>query len=227
MVGVSDLLSEARALAAGPRRILGITGPPGAGKSTLARALVRSLGPRAVLVGMDGFHRVDEELVALGRRDRKGAPDTFDVDAYVATLGRLRRAGETVHAPDFDRVTDAPVPGAIAVPPTVALVVTEGNYLLVGEAPWAAVRPLLDVCWYVDVDDSVRLPRLVDRHHTLGKSRADAELWALGSDRANADRVARTRARADRCVEGTEVDTLVAALEHDEARRPERPAGED
>ncbi len=174
---VSDLLREARALTAGPRCILGIAGPPGAGTSTLARALVSMFGQRAVLVGMDGFHLLDDELVRLGRRDHKGAPDTFDAAAYVATLARLRSGG-TVRAPAFDRVADAPVPSAIAVPGSVPLVVTEGNYLLLDEGAWDGVHPLLDVCWYVDVEDSVRLPRLVHRHHAYGKSDTDARAWA-------------------------------------------------
>ncbi|CAN5258044.1 nucleoside/nucleotide kinase family protein [soil metagenome] len=221
---MSDLLGEARVLATGPRRILGITGPPGAGKSTLARALVALLGPCAVLVGMDGFHLLNEELVRLGRRNRKGAPDTFDARVYVVALNRLR-SGSTVHAPDFDRVADAPVPDAITVPGSVPLVVTEGNYLLVDEGAWAGVRPLLDVCWYVDVEDSERLRRLVDRHHAYGRSVTDARAWATGSDQANADLVARTRGRADRVVTAAELDATLAAAGREDARRPEGTAG--
>ncbi|WP_018602621.1 hypothetical protein [Mycobacterium sp. 155] len=55
----------------------------------LCAALVRALGPRAVLVGMDAFHLSNKELLRLQRRDRKGAPDTFDVAGYVSLLRRV------------------------------------------------------------------------------------------------------------------------------------------
>jgi pantothenate kinase len=204
-----SLLEEARALASGPRRVLGIAGPPGAGKSTVAAALVSALGESAVLVGMDGFHLLDEDLVRLGRSDRKGAPDTFDVDAYVGLLRGLRVAGSTVLAPDFDRITDAPVPDAIEVPPEVPLVVTEGNYLLLDDDPWHLVAPLLDTCWYVDVDERLRVQRLTARHHAHGKTLEAARAWATGSDQSNAELVMTTRDRADRIVTDDEIAALL------------------
>jgi len=205
----SGLLDEAAELASGPRRILGIAGPPGAGKSTVAAALVAALGERAVLVGMDGFHLLDDDLVRLGRRDRKGAPDTFDVDGYVELLEQLRVPGSTVLAPDFDRITDAPVPDAIEVRPEVPLVVTEGNYLLLQEGPWYQVAPLLDACWYVDVEQRLRVQRLTARHHAHGKRLEAARAWATGSDQSNAELVMTTRDRADRIVTSDEVAALL------------------
>ncbi|MFJ8926362.1 nucleoside/nucleotide kinase family protein [Streptomyces sp. NPDC102340] len=198
---VDEPVARARALvASGPRRLLGIAGPPGAGKSTLAEALVDALGGAAVLVPMDGFHLADRELARLGRADRKGAPDTFDAYGYAALLGRLRtpNPGETVYAPCFERELEEPVAGALPVPPDVPLVVTEGNYLLLDEPPWStAVRPLLDEVWWVDVDDAVRVERLIARHVAFGKSPERARSWVLRSDEANARRVASGRERAD------------------------------
>src|SRR5262245_23217738 len=97
------LLGRARELGRpGERHLLGITGAPAAGKSTLATALVSALGPDAVLVPMDGYHLAAAELIRLGRLDRKGAPDTFDADGYVALLRRLRsRDDAVVYAPEF------------------------------------------------------------------------------------------------------------------------------
>jgi pantothenate kinase len=195
----SALVERARRLVEpGRRRILGITGAPGSGKSTLASTLVAALAPQAALVPMDGFHLANEQLVRLDRRDRKGAADTFDAAGFVALLRRLRDPDELlVYAPEFRRAIEEPVAGAIAVPRDVPLVVTEGNYLLVDEGPWSAVRPLLDEAWFLDPDEDVRIEWLVARHVEYGKPHADARAWSLGSDQRNAELVDATRGRAD------------------------------
>lgn len=202
------LLSRARALTAGPRRVLGITGAPGAGKSTLAGALVgrlrAELGEVAVLVPMDGFHLAQAELERLGRADRKGAPDTFDGSGFAALLTRLREpAAGPVYAPTFDRGLEEPVAGAIAVAPHVPLVVVEGNYLLLDDEPWSRVAHLLDEAWFVEADEGLRLERLVARHVEFGRSPVAARAWALGPDQRNADLVDGARVRADVVVGST------------------------
>ena len=195
---LDTLVTRARELApAGTRAILGIAGPPGGGKSTLARLIVEALGDAAVLVPMDGFHLAQKELVRLGRRDRMGAPDTFDAAGYVALLERIRVAAETVYAPEFRRPPEEPIAGAIAVPPQVPLVVTEGNYLLHDKDGWAAVRPLLDEAWYVEMEEATRLEWLIARHVEFGKTPEHARAWVMRSDQANAAVVAATREHAD------------------------------
>ena len=199
-----DLLARARALPAGGRRaVLGIAGSPGAGKTTLAERLVRELNgagePWAAHVPMDGFHLADAELDRLGRRDRKGAPDTFDAAGYAALLGRLREedGDGTVYAPGFERVLEQPLAGAVPVPPSARLVVTEGNYLLLETGAWQRVRSRLDEVWFCGLTEAERIRRLVARHERFGKSPEQARAWALGPDQANADLVAATRHRAD------------------------------
>lgn len=196
---LETLPARARGLIAdGRRSILGIAGPPGGGKSTLAQTVVAALGGQAVLVPMDGFHLAQSELLRLGRRDRMGAPDTFDAAGYAALLGRLRaREEEVVYAPEFRREIEEPFAGAIAVPRTVPLIVTEGNYLLVDEGDWARVGPLLDESWYVEMDEDTRLDQLIQRHIDFGKTPAAAGAWVMRSDQANAAVTAATRERAD------------------------------
>ncbi|AOR30231.1 nucleoside/nucleotide kinase family protein [Streptomyces fodineus] len=198
-----DLLDRARGLVRdGRRAVLGIAGSPGAGKTTLAEHLVRALNadgpPWAAQVPMDGFHLADAELDRLGRRDRKGAPDTFDAAGYAALLRRLREdTDEVVYAPGFERVLEQPIAGAIPVPPAARLVVTEGNYLLLTEGSWAWVRPCLDEVWFCEMDEDERIRRLVARHEEFGKDHETAVAWVLDTDQRNADLVATTRDRAD------------------------------
>ena len=196
---ITGLADRARKMAAMPgRTIIGIAGPPGAGKSTVAEALVRELGPAAVLVPMDGFHLSNQVLQSLGRRDRKGAPDTFDVAGYVAMLQRLRSPGaDVVYAPAYRREIEEPIGSSIPVPPDAPIVITEGNYLLLDRDPWRQVRDLLDAVWYLEADDAVRVRRLTARHVEFGKTPDAARAWAEGSDQRNADIVTASAHRAD------------------------------
>ncbi|MBD5784871.1 nucleoside/nucleotide kinase family protein [Cellulosimicrobium terreum] len=185
------------------RRVVGITGSPGAGKTTLAVRLVEALGPAAVHLPMDGFHLANATLDALGRRDRKGALDTFDGWGFVALLRRVREETDhTVYAPSFHREVDEPVAGEIAVAPEHRVVVVEGNYLLVADEPWGRVRDLLDEAWFCTTTDDERVRRLVDRHSRHGRTVEAATAWATDVDGRNALVVQATRHRADLVVSG-------------------------
>lgn len=204
MMHLATLIDRAAALAVpGQRRLLGIAGAPGSGKGTVAEAVRAALGEAAVIVPMDGFHLAGAELARLGLADRKGAPPTFDAAGYVALLQRLRHPdGRTVYAPEFHREVEESFAGAIAVPPEVPLVITEGNYLLLPDDPWGEVRDLLDEAWFLVPDEQQRVSRLVARHIEFGKTAAQAQDWVQRSDEPNARLIDATRNRADLVIYG-------------------------
>ena len=178
------------------RVILGITGPPGAGKTAMA-SMIASKYVDAVQLPMDGFHLADAELLRLGRRDRKGAIDTFDAYGYLALLQRVRSSTEIVYGPAFDREIEQPIAGSIAVAPDARLIVTEGNYLLDDDEPWPKVRRALDEVWFIDVTPDERRRRLIARHIEFGKSPEQAQAWVRDVDDRNSERIERVRHKAD------------------------------
>ena len=196
---LDQAVQRARALVArGPRTILGIVGPPGAGKSTLSEQLCRAFPAVAQVVPMDGFHLANVELQRLRRAQRKGAPDTFDSLGYVSLLQRLRQqtSTEIVYAPEFRREIEEPIAGAIPIAASAQLLIAEGNYLLLEQHGWGAVAQHLDEVWYVDVAPALRLERLVARHMQFGRSRQEAMDWVASTDEPNARLIESTRHRA-------------------------------
>jgi pantothenate kinase len=210
MTDVNELAARARGLLAHrDRAVLGITGAPGAGKTTLVEALLAALrdAPPEGMDGtdwlahvpMDGFHLADVQLDRLGLRHRKGAPETFDAAGYHCTLTRILEndGAGPVYAPGFERELEQPIAAAIAVPPEARLILTEGNYLLMDEGEWPKVRATMAEVWYVDLPDQVRRDRLVERHVRFGKTPDAAREWVDRSDEANAVLVRKLRSSAD------------------------------
>src|SRR5262249_38423741 len=158
-----------------------IAGAPGAGKSTLAEALVAEFAattsdgedtgaPGAVAVPMDGFHLSNVELARLGLANRKGAPETFDAAGFVHLLRRIRAGEDLVYAPAYSRTVHESLAGVIPVFGGTRLVVAEGNYLLVPEPPWGALRDLFDLAIYLEAPARGRVAGLIRRQVSFGLS---------------------------------------------------------
>jgi len=86
------------------------------------------------------------------------------------------------------------------VPRNIKVIVIEGNYLFSEEHGWGEVFPLLDQSWFIEIDDEVRMQRLIARHIKYGKLPQEAEDWSRGSDEANAKFIAKTASRAERII---------------------------
>ncbi|MFQ6226288.1 nucleoside/nucleotide kinase family protein [Nocardia sp. NPDC002869] len=202
-VSVAELAANVAArIPQGRRHVLGIAGPPAAGKSTLSQNLAATVraghAVPAEIAPMDGFHKTSAELDAVGALHLKGEPHTFDVAGFVARLKVLREAplGRRIPWPLYDRDLHDPVPDAIVFA-AQQLAVVEGNYLLLEQPGWAEVRAQLDEVWYLDAADDVIEQRLTVRHLQGGRTIEQAQVKIADSDMPNARLIAGTRDRAD------------------------------
>jgi pantothenate kinase len=199
--GIADLTSRLRQQA-GPfsRYLLGIAGPPGAGKSTIAEALRSELvtqGESAIVVPMDGFHFDDAVLNARGHRPRKGAPHTFDVAGFEILLKRIKAREQDIAIPVFDRKMELARAGADIVGNEAKFILVEGNYLLLKSDPWSRLKPLFDFTIFLSVPEAELERRLLERWRGFGFDEATARDKALGNDIPNARLVLAGSAPAD------------------------------
>ena len=211
---VIDLIK--RSQVQGQRLLAAIVGPPGSGKSTLAEAVVDRLNAdaseQAALVPMDGYHLDNQELVARGLLQRKGAPATFDAESLLELIRLISLADRDIRYPTFDRNLDATVPNGALLNKEIPLVVLEGNYLLLDKPIWRQLKPLFDVSVFLKPSRPELERRLIDRWLHYGFSPEEARRKALGNDMVNADLVLTSSLQADLCLTQASEQTDPAAV---------------
>ncbi len=192
MISIADLVAvlSDRAGAQDRRLMVAVVGAPGAGKTTLAAEIVVALGDTAAVVPMDGFHLDNATLKTRGRLANKGAPDTFDGDAFIGLVAQIANGGACSY-PTFDRAEDCVVPGGGKVAASAKIIVFEGNYLLLKANPWAKLADLWDITVLIDVPLEELRRRLIKRWLDHGHSEALAMERAQDNDIPNAELVAR------------------------------------
>jgi len=178
------LVQRIKTLSGQDRKLIAIAGAPGSGKSTLAEDLAHQLGPTAAVMPMDGFHLDNDTLHAMELFHRKGAPETFDADGFVALIKRLR-GDDTVPYPTFDRDADRTVPDGGQINETTRIVLVEGNYLLLNQFPWDSLAGLFDMTVRLVVNHETLAARLITRWIDHGLSPENARDRALGNDMVN------------------------------------------
>ena len=182
-------------------RIIAIAGGPASGKSTLAERLAECI-PNACAVPMDGFHHDNNYLIEKGRLATKGAPDTFDAEAFVTFIRSIRMNGAATF-PTFDRTNDCVIPAGGRISSTAQTILVEGNYLLLNSKPWSALSTEWDLTVMVDAPLAVLRARLVERWMENGHDPASALTRANMNDIPNAKYIMAHSRSADLVVTST------------------------
>ncbi|KAK2417709.1 putative uridine kinase [Trifolium repens] len=189
---------------------VGLAGPPGAGKSTIAHEVasrVNKLWPEkassfdsqvrppdvAIVVPMDGFHLYRSELDAMKNPEeahaRRGAPWTFNPTRLLTCLKNLR-----VHANSLEKLG---LEDDIFVNLQHKIIIVEGNYLLLEDGVWKEISSLFDEKWFIDIDIDKAMQRVLKRHISTGKPADIAKQRVENNDRLNAELIMKSKKNAD------------------------------
>ena len=179
--GLCDRITDRRVL-------VGLGGIAGSGKSTLATRLA-SLVPGVAVFGLDGFHLPNAVLHERGIYDRKGAPDTYDTENFIALLRRYRDLQVAGTYPIYDRAnTHEPMTAPAPIDAEVRLILAEGQFMLLDQPPWDVLAEVFDETWWLDTPLDTAQQWIIARHTTTGRTPEQAVV-KYENDRRNSELV--------------------------------------
>jgi type I pantothenate kinase len=157
--------------------IIGIAGSVAVGKSTLARVMQALLArwpghPRVDLVTTDGFLYPNRVLRRRGLMQRKGFPESYDLDRLIHFLADVKSGRPRVTAPVYSHLTYDIVPGKLLEVRKPDILILEGlGVLHTGTAnrhgPQVFVSDFFDFSVYLDADEDDIRRWFLDRFMTL------------------------------------------------------------
>ena len=137
----------------------------------------------------------------MGRLNRKGAPDTFDVAGLGHMLVRLKENSEVrVAVPVFDREIEIARAGARFIDQSTNRIIVEGNYILVDREPWSNLRSFFDWTVFIDVPEDDLRRRIRGRWEFFGFSEAEVLDKMESNDLPNGRFVRENSAKPDMIV---------------------------
>lgn len=198
---VYPLIEHWRSLAATrkERIVVFLAAPPAAGKSTLS-LLFEHLSAmdgkaRIQALGMDGFHHYQRYILShsvwvdgqkRAMKEVKGCPESFDFDRLSVYVRRLKQE-RCLTWPLYDRSIHDVRDDAIWV--EAPIVVLEGNYLLLDEAPWNQLAVHCDDSIFIFAEEAAVRERLIHRKMAGGMAPHEALAFCERSDLRNVRRI--------------------------------------
>ena len=158
--------------------IIGIAGSVAVGKSTTARILERLLArwpnhPKVDLVPTDGFLLRNTVLEREGLMNRKGFPESYDLQALLCFLSAIKAGKRNVTAPVYSHLVYDVMPDQVITIDQPDILIVEGlNVLQTGRPPRDGlaipyVSDFFDFSIYMDADEDVLRTWYVDRFFSL------------------------------------------------------------
>ena len=139
--------------------IVGIAGGTGSGKTTVAKAIVESLGSNNVtLIAQDSYY-IDRSHLSPKERELVNFdhPDAIEIDLLVNHLYELRH-DKTVHIPIYDFSTHTRLNKTVEVNPK-PIIIVEGIMVLTNDM----LREMFDIKVFVHTDADIRVLRRIIR----------------------------------------------------------------